>query len=126
MYTDFLIPIFLFGGTAAVLWKYFDGRHKERMGIIEKGLNPVDYKELYKRHMGVTNPLTSLKWGLLFTFVGVGLFVGLSLNEFAGLDEEFVIPFMLIAGGIALMLHYRFASRKLSEVTPSEERPKKS
>ena len=41
---DIIVPIFLFGGTAAILWKFFDGRSKERMSMIEKGLTPADFK----------------------------------------------------------------------------------
>ena len=41
-----LVPITLFGGTAVVLWKYFEGRHKERMAMIEKGINLADFKSV--------------------------------------------------------------------------------
>ncbi|MEE9288249.1 MAG: DUF6249 domain-containing protein [Bacteroidota bacterium] len=115
MFLEILIPITLFVAIAAILWKYFEGRHRERMTIIEKGLNPADYKELYRRQESVSNPLRNLKWGLLFTFVGIGVFIGLWLDKFSALGDEFVISFMLIAGGLALLLYYRIALKKSKE-----------
>ncbi len=85
------------------------------MTIIEKGLNPEDYKELYRRQVSVSNPLRNLKWGLLFTFVGIGAFIGLWLDKFSALGDVFVIAFMLIAGGLALLLYYRIALKKSKE-----------
>jgi hypothetical protein len=73
MEPDVIVPIFFFGGTALVLWKHFDSRHKERMIILEKGLVSEDLKYLYSGIKFRTNPFSALKYGLLAIFIGAGI-----------------------------------------------------
>jgi hypothetical protein len=110
-----LVPLTLFIATAVVLWKFFDSRHKERMAIIDKGLNPTDYKELYKHQAFATNPLSSLKWGLLAMFVGGGVFIALVLREWYHIDEAIFPSLILIMGGMGLIVFYLLASKKMKE-----------
>ena len=110
---EIIVPIFLFGGTAAVLWKYFDGRHKERMSMVEKGTNPSDFKSVNPIRLWQGNVLSNLKWGLLLLFAGVGLLVGLQLENFFNFEEGSVVfGSMLIAGGLALIIFYLVAAKK--------------
>ena len=115
MNNEFLIPIFLFGGTAAVLIIYFNNRHKERMAMIEKGVNPADFKGLPMREWFRANPLSSLKWGLLAMFVGVGLIVASWLDRWYMMHDSIYVSCMLVAGGIALIIFYFIAAKKLKQ-----------
>ena len=45
------IPIFMFAAITVILWKFFETRHKERMAIIDKSLDPLAYKELFNSQM---------------------------------------------------------------------------
>jgi hypothetical protein len=111
-----VIPIFLFGGIAAVLWKYFEGRHRERMAMIEKGVNPAEFKSASPFRLWQGSVLSNLKWGLLFIFVGIGLLVGLQLENYFRFDEGTVIfGCILITGGFALIIFYLIAAKKLKE-----------
>ncbi len=113
MQAEFLIPIFLFGGTAWVLVVYFNGRHKERMAMIEKGVNPADFRGKSFRQWFQVNPLSSLKWGLLAVFVGIGLFVAQLLDRIYFFHESIYFATVLVFGGIALVLFYFIANAKL-------------
>ncbi len=118
---ELFVPIFLFGGAAVVLWKFFEGRHKERMAMIEKGVNPAEFKSNAPFRFWRTNVLSNLKWGLLFVFVGIGLLVGQQLHYQLGFDEESVVfGSILIAGGLALIIFYFIAARKMKEKQPDE------
>jgi hypothetical protein len=112
---EFLIPIFLFGGTAVVLIVYFNNRHKERMAMIEKGINPIEFKGAPMREWFRTNPLSSLKWGLLASFVGVGLIVASWLDRWYMMHDSIYLACMLVAGGIALIIFYLFAAKRLKQ-----------
>lgn len=112
MDAEFLIPIFFFGGIAAVLIVYFNNRHKERMAMIEKGVNPADLKGLSMREWFRMNPLSSLKWGLLSTFVGFGIMVAMWLHRTFDVPDGIYVSCMLVAGGIALIVFYFIAARK--------------
>ena len=112
---EFLIPIVLFTGMAAVFIIYFNNRHKERMAMIEKGVNPSDFKGVPMREWFRANPLSSLKWGLLAMFVGVGLIVASYLDRWYMMHDSIYISCMLVAGGIALIIFYLIASKKLKQ-----------
>ena len=112
---EFLIPIFLFGGTAWVLIVYFNNRHKETIAMIEKGVNPAEFKGAPVKEWFRTNPLSSLKWGLLALFVGIGLMVAIWLHQLFYVQDSIYLACMLIAGGIALIVFYAIASKKLKQ-----------
>jgi hypothetical protein len=117
-----IVPIFLFGGAAAVLWKYFEGRNKERMAMIEKGVNPVDFKGASPFRFFRSNVLNNLKWGLLFLFVGFGLLAGEQLYRVLDISEEAaVFGSIFILGGLGLILFYFIASNKVKDKQPDEE-----
>jgi hypothetical protein len=119
---EIIVPIFLFGGTAAVLLKYFDGRHKERMAMVEKGINPADFKSIAPIKLWQGNVLSNLKWGLLLVFAGIGLFVGYQLeNNFGFHEETAIFGSILIAGGLALIIFYLVAANKLKKEKQDKE-----
>ncbi len=115
MHPDFLIPIFLFGGTAWVLVVYFNNRHKERMAMIDKGVSPADFRGTPLRQWFHANPLSSLKWGLLAAFVGIGLFVAEMLDRVYFFHESVYFATMLVFGGIALILFYMIANARMKK-----------
>jgi preprotein translocase subunit YajC len=112
---EFLIPIILFGATAWVLIVYFNNRSKERMAMIEKGVNPIDFKGTPVKEWFRTNPLSSLKWGLLSAFVGLGLMVGMYLHRNLDTENSVYLACMLISGGLALVIFYFIASKQLKQ-----------
>jgi hypothetical protein len=117
-----LVPLTLFGGAAAVLWKYFEGRHKERMAMIDKGVNPADFKSAPPYRLWQGSVLSNLKWGLLFVFAGIGLLVGVQLQYYFGFHEESAIfGSILITGGLALIIFYLIAAKKLKEKPEDKE-----
>ena len=110
-----LVPITFFIVWGVVMWKRYDSSHDERRAIIEKGLNPADYKELYKHHGSTSDPLASLKWGLLAIFVGFGGLLAVVLDEWFHLEHVVYPGLMLIFGGIGLIVFYAIASKKGKE-----------
>ena len=119
---DILVPIVLFGGIAAVLWKYFEGRHQERMVMIDKGVNPADFKSAAPIRLWQGSVLSNLKWGLLFVFSGIGLLVGQQLEYYFGFHEgAAVFGSILITGGLALIIFYFIAAKKLKEKKEDDE-----
>ena len=117
-----LVPLTLFGGAAVVLWKFFEGRHKERMAMIDKGVNPADFKSATPFRLWQGSVLSNLKWGLLFVFAGIGLLVGEQLQYYLGFHEESaVFGSILIAGGLALILFYIIATKKIKNKHTEEQ-----
>ncbi len=106
--------LLIFGGTPTlIILIYYFGRsakHKERMALIEKGMDPAVYM---KEEAPYYN---ALMWGMLILGIGLGSFLGYILYAYAGMGEEYMIPSMsLIFGGLGLIAYYahRKAAAKL-------------
>jgi hypothetical protein len=112
---EFFIPIFLFGGIAWVLTIYFNNRHKERMAMIEKGISASELRGAPMREWLRANPLSSLKWGLLAMFVGIGLIVAEMLDRAYMMHDSVYFATTLIFGGIALIIFYWIANAKMKK-----------
>lgn len=112
-------PIFVtfivFGTTGLIIYRWIETRHKERIAMIEKGVNPADFKGASLKEMFRPNPLSSLKWGLLAMFVGLGLMLATYLERNLYWHDSVYPASMLIFGGLALILFYGIASRKMKQ-----------
>lgn len=112
---EFLVPIFLFLSTAAVLIVWLTVRYRERVAMVEKGLSGEEIRAIYAKRIK-RDPLTSLKWGILFTFGGIAVVVGNILHDYFYFDEEgAIISMVAIFIGAGLLLFYRIASKKVKE-----------
>ena len=116
MNEEIFIPIFLFGATAAILWKFFDARHKERMTIIEKGLVKEDLKYLYSGVTWKANPYSALKYGMLAAFIGVGILISAFLTQmFYTHEEQITTGIIFLFGGLGLVTFYIIAKKRMEE-----------
>ncbi|MEK6754690.1 MAG: DUF6249 domain-containing protein [Bacteroidota bacterium] len=111
----FLILLVVFGSTGLVVWRWVETRHKERLAMIEKGVSPADFKGTSAQALFKTSPLSSLKWGLLAMFVGIGSLVGNWLDQSYGFHDSIYLASMLIFGGFALIIFYFVAARKMKQ-----------
>jgi hypothetical protein len=99
---EILIPITMFACAFGIAYIFLSTRHRERMAMIEKGADPSMF-----RMTGRRNKFT-LKFGLLFVGMAVGILLGEFLHIGMGMREE-VANFSMIFlwGGLALILsHY--------------------
>jgi hypothetical protein len=102
-------------------------RNKENMAMIEKGLDPNIKPERPR-----PAPFRSLKWGLLLTGAGLGLFVaylmdntllykvGHDLNKFSSSGDDYnganvilYFAFIAVGGGLGLITSYRIEKKEL-------------
>ncbi|MEX2116648.1 MAG: DUF6249 domain-containing protein [Bacteroidota bacterium] len=110
-------PIFvvfiIFTTVGVTVYTWLSSRHKERMAMIEKGVSPADFKSGSLRDFLKPNPLSSLKWGMLAMFVGIGIMVGTVLERTYYMADSVYPASMFIFGGLALVIFYVIASRKM-------------
>lgn len=79
--------------TVGLVWitvAYFKSR--ERQMLIERGLPVEDIKQLFERKER-SNPFLLTKLGIIAVFFGVGLGLGMYLQETT--DQEFWVPLLL-------------------------------
>lgn len=108
-----LIPLFgiiaPFATAFGIIYIIFSTRHRERMNMIDKGMDPQIAKP-------TPDPLRSLRNGLLFLGIGLGLVAGWLFHQHA-MDPTQDTPLPYIAGpaifaGIALIIFYLGFGRK--------------
>jgi hypothetical protein len=105
-----LIVFIVFGSLGMIIWKFIDSRHKERMGMIDKGMSASELRGNLPFFR--PNALSNLKWGLLALFVGLGVLCAHYLDEVYGWDDASYPSMILIFGGVSLIVFYAIAARK--------------
>lgn len=110
-----LIVLVVFGSVGLVTWRWIEARQKVRIAMIEKGVTPADFKGMSVGDMLRSNPLSSLKWGLLLMFVGIGSLIATWLDEVYNLRDSIYLASMLVWGGLALIIFYFIAAKKMKQ-----------
>ena len=104
-------PVFVIFPTVAYIVKmslnYFTRKH-----MIEKGLVGDEAAKMFKTNAETFLP-SSLKWGLVLTFVGVVIVFLQILPTYV--SSEIYFGVMLIAAGAAMLIYYGLASMKAKE-----------
>ena len=102
-----IVSLGFFGMIFGIVYLY----KRERMSMIERGMDPRRYKPQ-------SAPYQTLKWGLLLIGAGVGLFLAYTLDRtvFSRTEDDNVaIYFALIAifGGLGLFASFRIEKKEL-------------
>lgn len=107
---EIIIPITFFASIFGIVYLYFMTRNKERLAMIEKGMDV----SLLSKRQGGKSPLNY--WVIKIGFLMIGLALGIivaTIAENNGMDEDQAYPSMiLLFGGLALISSY-FVELKL-------------
>lgn len=107
--------IFTFGIPGLLIFYWIFIKHRERTKLMDMGLTPQEARDYFREiEKKPKNPLSTLKWGILFSMIGVGLFIGILLDE-AGFKDELTGVMMLLFGGLGFIIYYFVASSKLKK-----------
>lgn len=112
--TETLVPIAMFAMVFGIVYITVSSKHRQRMAMIEKGL---DLESLKEREV----PFRTLRNGLVLVGVGLGLFFGYLLDSrmpgygVNGDMGDTPLPYfmmVLLCAGIALIVHHFIVRRK--------------
>jgi hypothetical protein len=110
--TGMLAIIFFFTSISILLGSYIFTRHRERVGMIEKGMKSDEIKALYAMGSHNVNPLSSLKWGILFVSVGLAILLGMFLHSSYGAEGGVYPGLIVLFAGIGLVVFYAIARKR--------------
>ena len=100
-----LVPIALFLGAFLMVFGIRYLSNKEKMAMIERGMDPG-----LSKSVAAPKPFVSLKFGLLLVGLGLGLIVALFVSKLNNLSEEEAVAVyfgcLSIFGGIGLIISY--------------------
>jgi hypothetical protein len=107
--------IFTFGIPGILIFYWLHMKHKERTKLMDMGLSPQEARDYFREiERKPKNPIGTLKWGILFCMIGIGLFFGILLEE-AGFKDELTGVMVLLFGGLGFIIYYFVASSKLKK-----------
>lgn len=117
-----LIPlvaiIFTFGIPGIIVFWWLYTKHRERMRLIEKGLTPEEVKAYFSDvEKKPTNKYSSLKWGILLTFLGIGIFVANLLEDIYEIEEGVMGGMIILCTGLGFLVYYAIVSAKTKNQT---------
>ncbi len=96
-----IIPMFLFFCIAAIILGIAWLRHRERMALIEKGVNPHP-----------VSPATIGTRALFLGLVAVAIGLAMGVSMIFSYDSDLVLPaFLLLFGGAASLLYWKMTAK---------------
>ncbi len=103
-----IVFVALFATVFGIMYVHFTTRNKERMALIEKG---ADASLFYKGKEGVKINFSwskfTLKIGMLFMGVAIGILIAAIMSNAGILDEDANYAVMIFFfGGLSLVLYY--------------------
>ena len=112
-----LIPlvaiVFTFGIPGIILFWWLYTKHRERMRLIEKGLTPDEVKAYFAdTNVKTPNKYSTLKWGILLTFLGIGIFIANLLEGMYDVEEGIMMGIIVFCAGLGLLVYYAVVSSK--------------
>ncbi|MCB0726749.1 MAG: hypothetical protein KDD00_04760 [Ignavibacteriae bacterium] len=113
-----IIPIIAivmtFGIPGIIIFWYLYTKHRERMRLIEKGLTPEEVKAYYTDTSNKPrNPYSSLKWGVLLTFIGAGIFLANLFEGMYDIEEGVMMGIIILCAGLGFLVYYGIVSSKI-------------
>jgi LPS O-antigen subunit length determinant protein (WzzB/FepE family) len=106
MNEEILIPISLFLTVFGIFYLYLSTRNKERLALIEKGVDASIFMGGVKQS-SPSRKVFILNFALLLMGIGVGVFIALLLSAYTTLDQDAVYPATIFTmAGVGLFIGY--------------------
>lgn len=109
--------IVTFGIPGAIIFWAIHVKHQERMKLIEKGVTPEEARAFFAPHVRskIYKPYGMLKWGIILTFLGVGIFIAHILEDVFDISDSINFSLVLIFAGIGFLVYYLIVNKKLKK-----------
>ncbi len=105
------IPIVLFLVVGLIWVTSFYFKSRERQMLIDKGLDAQSIKEFFEQKH---DPYTLMKWGIIILAFGVGLGLGLMLQDYTN-EDYWIVLFMFAFTGMGFIVANVVAQKLLKK-----------
>jgi hypothetical protein len=84
------------------------------MRLIEKGVTPEDARKYFNEsEKRPRNRFSALKWGILFVFLGAGIFLSNILSQFYDFGDGILFGLVILFLGLGFLIYYLIISKSL-------------
>jgi hypothetical protein len=124
---NILVPIFafvfIFGfPSLIIIWAIYT-KHRERMRLIEKGISPEEAKKYFANvDKKPRNSFGALKWGILFLFLGAGIFTANILEQMYDLSDGVTSGLVIFFIGLGFVVYFLIANSNAG-TKPADTKP---
>jgi hypothetical protein len=107
LFIPIIAIIFTFGIPGIIIFWAIQTKHRERVKLIDKGLTPEEVKAYFRdADKKPRSPYSTLKWGMLFLFLGLAFFLSTILEYSYEIGEDLLPALLLFFGGAAFIIYY--------------------
>jgi len=115
---EHLVPviaiIFTFGIPGLIIFWAIYTKHRERMRLIEKGVTPEEARKYFNiTERRYRNNYSSLKFGIILLFLGLGIFLANILSDVYNFSDGVLFGIVLLFAGAAYLVYYAIISRAM-------------
>lgn len=126
-----LIPVvaivFTFGIPGIIIFWALYIKHRERMRLIEKGLTPDEVKAFFSEaNNEPRNPYSSLKWGILLSFLGAGIFIANLIEGMYDVEEGVMMGIIVLSAGLGFLIYFAIVNSKIKNETSDSQKIQQS
>jgi hypothetical protein len=120
-----LIPlfgiVFTFGIPGLIIFWAIYTKHKERMRLIEKGITPEEARKFFTdSEKKPRNRFSALKWGILFLFLGTGIFIANILSQFYDFNDGVLFGLVILFLGLGFLVYFLIISKASKNNTATD------
>lgn len=106
MGSELIIMPIIFGAIFGVFYLYFSTRNKERLALIEKGVNASIFMK-GKQHTAPIWKVLILNLALLLMGIGLGTFIASIFDSYSSLDSDAIYPATIFfTAGLGLFIGF--------------------
>lgn len=103
-----LVLLIIFGSLFGISYLHYSTRHKERLALIEKGVDATIFVKGKREHAAPVWKILILNIALLLIGVGVGIFMASILHYNLGVVEEVAYPgTIFLMAGVGLFTGFK-------------------
>jgi hypothetical protein len=106
MGSELIIMPIIFGAIFGVFYLYFSTRNKERLALIEKGVDASIFMK-GKQHTAPIWKVLILNLALLLMGIGLGTFIASIFDSYSSLDSDAIYPATIFfTAGLGLFIGF--------------------
>ena len=91
------------------------------MRLIEKGITPEEARKFFTdSEKKPRNRFSALKWGIIFLFLGAGIFIANILSQFYDFNDGVLFGLVILFLGLGFLVYFLIISKTMKNNTATD------